>query len=133
MFSDESRFSVTSDSKHQLLWRERRTRYAQKFVNVIGPGKMVCTGIMQNDRTPFHIFQRGSVTSQQYCIVIILDQDRIFKDAVGPDFLLINGNAWAHRSVEQTCFTKNDPSPYKEKAPNGLERGVEQYPPMTPR
>ncbi|GFU52479.1 transposable element Tcb1 transposase [Trichonephila clavipes] len=100
MFSDESRFSVKSDSEHQLLWRERRTRYAQKFVNVIGPGEMVCTGIMQNDRTPLHIFERGSVTSQQYCIVIILDQDRIFKDAVGPDFLLINGNAWPHRSVE---------------------------------
>ncbi|KAF8790128.1 hypothetical protein HNY73_005197 [Argiope bruennichi] len=33
MFSDESRFSVTSDSGHQLLWRERGTRYAQQFVS----------------------------------------------------------------------------------------------------
>ncbi|GFW95337.1 hypothetical protein TNCV_2970591 [Trichonephila clavipes] len=28
----ESRFSVTSDSGHQLLWRERGARYAKKFV-----------------------------------------------------------------------------------------------------
>ncbi|GFX05799.1 hypothetical protein TNCV_5089891 [Trichonephila clavipes] len=31
MFSDESRFS-TSDSSHQLLWRDHGARYAQKFV-----------------------------------------------------------------------------------------------------
>ncbi|GFW49598.1 hypothetical protein TNCV_2843791 [Trichonephila clavipes] len=36
MFSDECRFSVTSDSGPQLLWRERGTRYAQRFVNVNG-------------------------------------------------------------------------------------------------
>ncbi|GFW30041.1 hypothetical protein TNCV_1593591 [Trichonephila clavipes] len=39
MFSDESRFSVTSDSGHQLMWKERGTRYAQKFVCVNGMGK----------------------------------------------------------------------------------------------
>ncbi|GFT15742.1 hypothetical protein TNCV_4943041 [Trichonephila clavipes] len=32
MFSDESRFNMTSDSGHQLLWREHGTRYAYKFV-----------------------------------------------------------------------------------------------------
>ncbi|GFY17892.1 uncharacterized protein TNCV_3383851 [Trichonephila clavipes] len=31
-FSDESRFSVVRVSGHQLIWRDRETRYAQKFV-----------------------------------------------------------------------------------------------------
>ena len=32
MFSDKSRFTLTSDFGHQLLWRERGTRYAQQHV-----------------------------------------------------------------------------------------------------
>ncbi|GFX31015.1 transposable element Tcb1 transposase [Trichonephila clavipes] len=102
MLSDESRLGVTSYSGHQLLWRERRTRYAQKNCehNRYGQGVMLWTGIMHNGRTPLHIFERGSVTSQRYCTEIILDHVRTFKGAVSPDFLFIDDNAQEHRSVE---------------------------------
>ncbi|GFV78894.1 transposable element Tc1 transposase [Trichonephila clavipes] len=71
MFSDESRFSATSGSGNQLLWREHATGYAQNFV-------CVWAGIMHNVRTPLHIFE----------------------SAVGTDFLFMDDNAWSHRSVE---------------------------------
>ena len=32
MFPNESRFTVTGDSGHLLLWIKRRTRYAQQYV-----------------------------------------------------------------------------------------------------
>ncbi|GFX75790.1 uncharacterized protein TNCV_2237621 [Trichonephila clavipes] len=45
MFSDESRLTVTSDSDHQLLWRELGTSYEHKFVRErdrYGLDGMVC-------------------------------------------------------------------------------------------
>ncbi|GFY05526.1 transposable element Tcb2 transposase [Trichonephila clavipes] len=98
-----SRFNVTSDSGHQLLCRERGTRYAQKFVcerDWYSPGVMVWAGIMHNSRTLLHIFERGSVASQRYCREIILDYIRTFRGAVGPDFLLWTINVRPHRSVK---------------------------------
>lgn len=103
MFSDESRFSLTSDSGHQLLWRECGKRYAPQFVSErdrYAPGVMVWAGIMHNGRTPLHIFERGSVTSQRYCNEIILGHVRLFRGAVGSDFLFMDDNARPHRSVE---------------------------------
>ncbi|GFV11086.1 transposable element Tcb2 transposase [Trichonephila clavipes] len=112
MFSDESRFRMTNDSGHQLLLRERGTRYAQKFVSErdrYDPGVMVWAGIMHNGRTLLHIFERGIVTSQWYCREIILDNVRIYRSAVGSYFLFIDYNTWPHRSVEvlNTMQSKN--------------------------
>ena len=92
-----------SDSGHQLVWRERGTRYAQQYVHErdrYGPGVMVWAGIMYDGRTPLHIFERGSVTSHRYCTEIILDSVRLFRGAVGPDFLFMDDNARPHRSAE---------------------------------
>lgn len=103
MFSDESRFTVTSDSGHQLLWRERGTRYAPQNVQErhrYGQGVMVWAGIMHNAKTPLHIFERGTVTSQRYCREIVLDHVRLFRGAVGPDFLFMDDNARPHRTAE---------------------------------
>ncbi|GFV88433.1 DDE_3 domain-containing protein [Trichonephila clavipes] len=113
MFSDKYCFSVASVSSHQLLRREGETRYAQKFdcsCDRYVPGMMVWSGIMHNGRTPLQIFERESVTSQQYCGKIILDHIRIFRCAVGPDFFVYGrDNAWAHRSIEvsDTLQSKN--------------------------
>ncbi|GFR25328.1 hypothetical protein TNCT_199871 [Trichonephila clavata] len=70
------RFSVTNDSGPQLLWRDRGTCYAQRFVcerDPYDPGVMICSGIMHNDRTPLHIFERGTTLQRT-----ILDNDSIF-------------------------------------------------------
>ncbi|GFV62807.1 transposable element Tcb2 transposase [Trichonephila clavipes] len=94
MFSDESCFSVTSDSGHELLFRECETRCTYKFVcehDRYNPGMMVWTGIMHNGRTLLHVFGRGGVTSQRYCRVI-LDHVHIFRGAVGSDFVFMDDN-----------------------------------------
>ncbi|GFY69009.1 transposable element Tcb2 transposase [Trichonephila inaurata madagascariensis] len=51
-------------------------------------------------RELLHIFELGSVTTQQYCREIILGHVRIFRGSLGPGFLFMNGNTWPHRSVE---------------------------------
>ena len=69
MFSDEFHLTVTSDSGHQILRRERGTCFIQHYVlecDRYNSGVLVCAGIMHSDRTPLHIFERGNVTFEQY-------------------------------------------------------------------
>ncbi|GFU41419.1 transposable element Tcb2 transposase [Trichonephila clavipes] len=103
MFSEESHFSVIIYWGHQLLWRERGTRYSQKFVcerDLYYPDVMLWAAILHNGRTQLHMSELGSVTSQWYFRKVVLDHIRIFRGAVGSDFLFMEDNAWAHRSVE---------------------------------
>lgn len=103
MFSDESRFTVKSDSGHQLLWREKGTRYAPQNVHEAdryGRGVMVWAGIMHNGRTPLHIFDSSTVTSQRYYTEILLGHVRLFRGAMDPDFLFMDDNARPHRTAE---------------------------------
>lgn len=65
--------------------------------NVIGIAKAWCVvGIMQNSRKQFHIFVRGTVTSQRNFREIVLDHVRIFKSVLDPEFLFIDDNAHIH-------------------------------------
>ncbi|GFV12350.1 transposable element Tcb2 transposase [Trichonephila clavipes] len=60
LFTDESRFSLSSDSHHILIWRERGSRNHPS--NIIerdrygGRGVLVWGGIMLGSRTDLHIF-----------------------------------------------------------------------------
>ncbi|GFV15250.1 hypothetical protein TNCV_4694601 [Trichonephila clavipes] len=75
MFSDEYYSNVTKDSGHILQQRERGTRYAQKSAE-----QPTRDGVakMAKWQKPLYIFERGSVTSQQYWRESILDHVRIF-------------------------------------------------------
>ncbi|GFT85048.1 hypothetical protein TNCV_790851 [Trichonephila clavipes] len=65
LFTDESRFSLSSDSHRILIWRERGSRNHPS--NIIerdrygGHGVLVWGGIMLGSRTDLHIFDAGSV------------------------------------------------------------------------
>ncbi|GFV28790.1 HTH_Tnp_Tc3_2 domain-containing protein [Trichonephila clavipes] len=65
MFSDESRFSLQSNSRQTLIWRAPGTRYYQE--NTIerhrygGAGWLVWVGIILGSRTDLHV---QSVTEQ---------------------------------------------------------------------
>ncbi|GFX26422.1 transposable element Tcb2 transposase [Trichonephila clavipes] len=76
LFTDESRFSLSSDSHRILIWSERgshnhpsniieRDRYGCRGVLVWG-------GIMLGSRTDLHIFDAGSVNGARYCNEILL-------------------------------------------------------------
>ncbi|GFV67246.1 transposable element Tcb2 transposase [Trichonephila clavipes] len=82
LITDESRFSLSSDSHRILIWRERGSRNDPS--NIIqrdrygGRGVLVWGGIMLGSRTDLHIFDAG---------------------AMGLQFLLMDDNAPYHRTV----------------------------------
>ncbi|GFV18234.1 transposable element Tcb2 transposase [Trichonephila clavipes] len=103
LFTDESRFSLSSDSHHILIWRERGSRNHPS--NIIerdrygGRGALVWGGIMLGSRTDLHIFDAGSVNGTRYCNEILLPYVRLFRGAMGLQFLFMDDNAPCHRTV----------------------------------
>ncbi|GFW39717.1 transposable element Tc1 transposase [Trichonephila clavipes] len=103
----ESRFSLSSDSHRILIWRERGSRNPPS--NIIerdrygGRGVLVWGGIMLASRTDLHIFDVGSVNGTRYCNEILLPYVRLFRGAMGLQFLFMDDNAPCHRTaaVEQ--------------------------------
>ncbi|GFX91224.1 transposable element Tcb2 transposase [Trichonephila clavipes] len=102
-FTDESRFSLSSDSHRILIWRERGSRNHPS--NIIererygGSGVLVWGSIMLGSRTDLPIFDAGSVNGTRYCNEILLPYVRLFRDAMGLQFLFMNDNAPCHRTV----------------------------------
>ncbi|GFY13389.1 transposable element Tcb2 transposase [Trichonephila clavipes] len=103
LFTDESRFSLSSDSHRILIWRERgscnhpsniieRDRYG-------GRGVLVWGGIMLGSRTDLHIFDAGSVNRTRYCNDILLPYVRLFRGTMGLQFLFMDDNAPCHRTI----------------------------------
>ncbi|GFV09487.1 transposable element Tcb1 transposase [Trichonephila clavipes] len=99
----ESRFSLSSDSHRILIWRERGSRNHPS--NIIerdrygGRGVLVWGGIMLGSRTDLHIFDAGSVNGTRYCNEILLPYVRLFRGAMGLQFLFMDDNAPCHRTV----------------------------------
>ncbi|GFT01462.1 transposable element Tc3 transposase [Trichonephila clavipes] len=60
---------------------------------------MVWVGIMMDGRTDHHFFDTGSVTAQRYRDEVLEPYVRLFRGAVGPDFILMDDNAPCHRAV----------------------------------
>ncbi|GFY10529.1 transposable element Tcb2 transposase [Trichonephila clavipes] len=54
---------------------------------------------MLNERTEFHIFDRGSVTGDRYCEEVLLPHVRLFRGAIGLDFMFMDDNARRHRTL----------------------------------
>ncbi|GFW67218.1 transposable element Tcb2 transposase [Trichonephila clavipes] len=99
----ESRFSLSSDSHRILIWRERGSRNHQS--NIIERdryrcrGVLVWGGIMLGSRTDLHIFDAGSVNRTRYCSEILLPYVRLFRGAMGLQFLFMDDNAPCHRTL----------------------------------
>ncbi|GFX83778.1 transposable element Tcb2 transposase [Trichonephila clavipes] len=100
---DESRFSLSSDSPRILIWRERGSRNNPS--NIIerdrygGRGVLVWGGITLGSRTDLHIFDADSVNGARYCNEILLPYVRLFRGAMGLQFLFMDDNAPCHRTV----------------------------------
>ncbi|GFU72609.1 transposable element Tcb1 transposase [Trichonephila clavipes] len=54
---------------------------------------------MLGSRTDLHIFDAGSVNGTRYCNEILLPYVRLFRGAMGLQFLFMNDNAPCHRTV----------------------------------
>ncbi|GFW57607.1 transposable element Tcb2 transposase [Trichonephila clavipes] len=103
LFTDKSRFSLSSDSHRILIWRERGSRNHPS--NIIerdrygGHGVLVWGGIMLGSRTDLLIFDAGSVNGTRYCNESLLPYERLFRGAMGLQFLFMDDNAPCHRTV----------------------------------
>ncbi|GFU34860.1 transposable element Tcb2 transposase [Trichonephila clavipes] len=64
---------------------------------------------MLNGRTELHIFDSGSVTVHRYCEEVLLPHVRLFRGAIGPDFIFMDDNARPHRTlaVEELLESEN--------------------------
>ncbi|GFS95700.1 transposable element Tcb2 transposase [Trichonephila clavipes] len=103
LFTDESRFSLSSDSHRILIWRERGSRNHPS--NIIerdrygGRDVLVWGGIMLGSRTDLHIFDADPVNGTRYCNEILLPYVSLFRGAMGLQFLFMDDNAPCHRTV----------------------------------
>ncbi|GFW97831.1 transposable element Tcb1 transposase [Trichonephila clavipes] len=86
LFSDESRFSLSSDCRRQLIWRESGTAYRPENIQekdrYPSCSIMVWAGIIINGRTRRHVVANGTMTGQQYIDEILLHRVRLFRGAV---------------------------------------------------
>ncbi|GBL94902.1 hypothetical protein AVEN_87690-1 [Araneus ventricosus] len=112
MFSDESRFSLQSDSRRTFIWRAPGTRYHQE--NTIerhrygGAGWLVWGGIILGSRTDLHV-QSVTMTGHIYRDVILEQHVRLFRGGMGAEFLFMDDNARPHRAnIVDECLQSED-------------------------
>ncbi|GFV42302.1 transposable element Tc3 transposase [Trichonephila clavipes] len=112
MFSDESKFSLQSDSRRTLIWRVPGTRYHQE--NTIerhrygGAGWLVWRGIILGSRTNMHV-QSVTMTGHIYRDVIVQQHVRLFWGAMGAEFLFMDDNARLYRAnIVDECLQSED-------------------------
>ncbi|GFV02471.1 transposable element Tcb2 transposase [Trichonephila clavipes] len=103
LFTDESRFTMESDSGRLLIWREQRTRYHQSNTverhSYRGGGILVWAGISLGGHiTDLHVFHGGTVTGLRYRDEILDPYVRPYDAAFGNDFILMDDNARPHRA-----------------------------------
>ncbi|GFV00688.1 transposable element Tc3 transposase [Trichonephila clavipes] len=109
LFSDESRFSLSSDCRRQLIWRESGTAYRPENIQEKDRyptcSIMVWAGIMINGRTRLHVVANGTMTGQRYTDEVLLPHVRLLRGAVGDKFVFMDDNATCHRTLAvQDCL-----------------------------
>ncbi|GFV02635.1 transposable element Tcb1 transposase, partial [Trichonephila clavipes] len=82
LFSDENRFSLSSDCRRQLIWRESGTAYRPENIQEKDRyptcSIMVWAGIIINFRTRLHVVANGTMTGQRYIYEVLLPHVRLF-------------------------------------------------------
>ncbi|GFS48071.1 transposable element Tc3 transposase [Trichonephila clavipes] len=105
-------FSLQFDSHRTLIWRVPCTRYHQK--NSIerhrygNAGWLVWGGIILGSRTDLNV-QSVTMTAHSYRDVILEQHVRLFRGAMGAEFLFMDDNARPHRAnIVDECLHSED-------------------------
>ncbi|GFY07605.1 transposable element Tc3 transposase [Trichonephila clavipes] len=112
MFSEESRFSLVSDSRRTLIWRVLGTHFHKENTfdrhGYGGAGWLVWGGIILGSRTDLHV-QNVTMTAHIYRDVILEQHVRLFWGAMGVEILFMDDNARSHRAnIVDECFLSED-------------------------
>ncbi|GFU80344.1 transposable element Tcb1 transposase [Trichonephila clavipes] len=106
------RFNLQSGSRRTIIWRAPGTRYHQE--NTIerhrygGAGWLVWGGIILGSRANLHV-QNVTMTGHIYRDVILEQHVRLFRGAMGAEFLFMDGNARPHRAnIVDECLQSED-------------------------
>ncbi|GFT89038.1 transposable element Tcb2 transposase [Trichonephila clavipes] len=102
LFTDESQFSLESDTRRVLVWRDRGTRNNPAFVRERSQyrraGWMVWGGISIGGRTDLHIIRKGTLTGRRYADEILRPYVILYAVAIGDSFVFQDDNARPHRA-----------------------------------
>ncbi|GFU69583.1 transposable element Tcb2 transposase [Trichonephila clavipes] len=105
-------FSLQPDSCRTLIWRAPGIRYHRQ--NTIerhsygGAGWLVWEGIILGSRTDLH-GQSVTITGHIYRDVILEQHVRLFRGAMGAEFLFMDDNARPHRAnIVDECLQSED-------------------------
>ncbi|GFW91995.1 uncharacterized protein TNCV_2152751 [Trichonephila clavipes] len=108
VFADDSRFSLTSDSRLTFIWERTRDplpalQYPRN--RSLRPRRLDTGQTSSWIATHPHVFGISIVTAERYRDEV-LGPFRLFRGAVGPDFLLMDDNARLHGTHMSTNFWK---------------------------
>ncbi|GFW66424.1 transposable element Tcb1 transposase [Trichonephila clavipes] len=86
LYSDESRFSLSSDCRRQLIWRESGTAYRPENIQEKDRyptcSIMVWAGIMINGHTRLQVVANGTMTGQRYIDEVLLPHDCLDSEGI---------------------------------------------------
>ncbi|MCJ8746514.1 hypothetical protein PDJAM_G00142610 [Pangasius djambal] len=105
LFTDESRFTLSTWDRRERVRRSHGERYAACNIaqhDRFGGGSvMVWGGISMEGRTDLYRLDNGTLTAIRYRDEILGPILRPYAGAVGPGFLLVHDSAWPH--VARVC------------------------------
>ena len=100
LFTDESRFHISTCDRRVRVWRHPGERYNDgniiQYDRYGGGSVMVWGGICFDGRTELHVIDGGSLTAIRYRDDIVDPIIRPFAGAIGDDFVLMHDNARPH-------------------------------------
>ncbi|XP_072039555.1 uncharacterized protein [Amphiura filiformis] len=112
LFTNESRFTVSTNDRRVRVWRRQGERYANcniVEVNHFGGGSvMVWAGIFLNGRTDLIVIDRGSLTGVRYRDEVLRPVVGPIARAIGQNFILMQDNARPHIARVVMNFLDNE-------------------------
>lgn len=112
LFSDESRFHVSTCDRRVRVWRRRGERYAQ--CNIVqhdpfgGGSIMVWGGVSLDGRTELIPIRRGTMTAQRYRDEVLAPVVVPYAGAVGENFIFMHDNARPHTARLTTAYLEQE-------------------------
>ncbi len=121
LFTDESRFHVSTCDRRVRVWRRAGERYAD--INIVeydrycGGSMMVWGGICLDGRTDLVVIDEGALTAVGYWDEVLEPMGRPFAGALGQDFVLMHDNARPHTARVVQAYLEEWPARFPDLNP----------------